>query len=98
MARNRRRYTSEYKAEAVKLVQERGLSYAEAAREMKTSKSSIRSWCSLAERGELGVAKSGSSPMTAQDELHRLRKEVRLLREEREILKKAAAFFAKESL
>ena len=97
MAQNRRRYTREYKAEAVKLVQERGLSYAEAAREMKTSKSSIRSWCALAERGELGEADSGSSPLKAQDELHKLRKQVRRLQEEREILKKATALFATEN-
>ncbi len=96
MARKRRRYTNEYKAEAVRLVQERGLSYAEAAREMKTSKSSIRSWCSLAERGELEGASTSGSPMSAQDELQKLRREVRRLREEREILKKAAAFFAQE--
>jgi len=60
--------------------------------------SSIRAWCKAAQGGRLGGSLAPSRPMTADEELAKLRKEVRILKEEREILKKAAAFFAKETL
>lgn len=96
MARKRRSYTDEFKREAVRLVQERGLTYTQVGRDLGVGKSLIRDWClkaaSTAE--EEGEASSGSA---VEAELRRLRRENAILREEREILKKAAAFFAKET-
>ena len=97
MARKRRSYTDEFKQEAVRLVQEHGLSYAQASRDLGVCKSVIRAWVRKAEAGELGGSTSAVSPDAVHEENRRLRREVALLREEREILKKAAAFFASES-
>lgn len=89
----RRKYTREFKVSAVKLVNEQGYSIAEAARSLGVDPASVRGWvvkfCS-----EPGLAPSGDGAMAA--ELQRLRKENARLLIEREILKKAAAFFAKE--
>ena len=94
----RRKYSLEFKQEAVKLVQEEELTYAEVGKDLGVCKSTIRQWCKKAEAGELGGRRSPARPLTMEEELAKLRREVRILREEREILKKAAAFFAKENL
>lgn len=88
--RKRRNYTKEFKEEAVKLITEQGYSYAEAGRNLGVNPNLISKW-----KREIEGDESGSTvPMQA--ELKRLRKENKRLKLEREILKKAAAFFAKE--
>lgn len=94
----RRRYTLEFKQEAVRLVQEEGLTYAQVGSDLGVDRSTIRVWSLAAQDGQLGGVTSRARPLSAEEELAKLRKEVRVLREEREILKKAAAFFAKENL
>jgi len=88
-------YTKEFKEEAVKLVTEAGLSVQEVARRLSVGKSTIEYWIRKARRGGL----SGQGKATAEEmEINRLRRENAELKMERDILKKAAAYFAKESL
>ena len=89
----KRKFTREFKVSAVKLVNEQGYSIPEAARSLGVDPASVRSWVSKFS-AEAGLAPSGEGAMAA--ELRRLRQENARLRMEREILKKAAAFFAKE--
>lgn len=91
-------YTKEFKEEAVKMVTEARLSVPEVARRVSVSKSTIAYWVKLAKEGTL--SNDGKQrPVTAEQmEVARLRREVAELRMERDILKKAAAYFAKESL
>ena len=97
MARTRRIYTPEFKAEAVKLVTEQGYSIAEAARSLGINDNLIRNWKqALAAQGDRAFPGPGQLP-AAEEELRRLRAENRRLLAERDILKKAAAFFAKEA-
>lgn len=96
MTGKRRQYTQEFKDSAVKLVTEQGYKIAEAARNLGIDERILGRWKREAE--EIG----GSRPEAAnwkemQAELARLKKENQRLKMEREILKKAAAFFAKES-
>jgi len=94
MKRRRRTFTEEFKAEAVALVLNQGLSTAQVAKDLGLSDSAIRKWVRTANAQQT----SGTDLTPSErDELKRLRSEVRLLREERTILKKAAAYFAKES-
>lgn len=90
----RRNYTDEFKEEAVKLVTEQHYKVTEAARNLGVHHSLLRRWIK-----ERSPESESSSKMTVQlkDELKRLKRENEQLRMEREILKKAAAFFAKES-
>lgn len=98
MARTRRTYTSEFKAEAVKLVTEQGYSVAEAARSLGITDNLIRNWKqALQAKGDHAFPGRGNlSPF--EEENRRLRAENKRLLVERDILKKAAAFFAKEAL
>lgn len=88
----RRSYTREFKEEAVKLINEQGYSYAEAGRNLGVNPNQLSRWKREIEedKGDPGSAAS------LQAELKRLRKENKRLKLEREILKKAATFFAKE--
>lgn len=97
MARKRRSYTREFKIEAVKLVTEQGYSVAEAARSLGLHETLLRSWkLALEEDGEQAFPGKGNlSPF--EDELRRLRAENKRLQMERDILKKATAFFAREA-
>jgi len=97
MARSRRTYTPQFKTEAVKLVTEQGYSFAEAARSLGISENLLRNWKrALREEGEQAFPGNGHlSPL--EEELRRLRAENRRLLAERDILKKAAAFFAREA-
>ncbi len=97
MARTRRIYTPEFKAEAVKLVTEQGYSLAEAARSLDRNENLIRSWKrTLEAEGDQAFPGHGKlSPF--EEENRRLRAENKRLLMEREILKKAAAFFAREA-
>jgi len=93
----RKNYTREFKREAVSLVTEQGYRVSEAARNLGIHGSLLRRWRSQLEK-EGKDAFPGKGHMTAeQEEIRRLRREVQQLRMEREILKKATAFFAKES-
>ncbi len=96
--RRRRTYTPEFKTEAVKLVTEQGYSVAEAARSLGLSEILVRSWKhALESKGSDAFPGHGKLP-AVEDELRRLRAENKRLLAERDILKKAAAFFAKEAL
>ena len=93
----RRRFSREFKVEAVKLVKERGVSAAQAARDLGVHENVLRKWVK-----EFGSDPAQSFPgqgqmKPEQQEIERLRREINKLRAERDILKKAAAFFAKES-
>jgi transposase len=97
MPRTRRTYTPEFKTEAVKLVTEQGYSVAEAARSLGISENLIRSW-KQALQGQGDQAFPGHGHLSPQEqELARLRAENKRLLAERDILKKAAAFFAREA-
>jgi transposase len=92
----RRKYTTEFKEEAVKLITEQGYQVAEAARNLGVNASVLGRWKREVEEGRQGA--SGNGDLKAvKAEVNRLRKENKRLRLEREILKKAAAFFARES-
>lgn len=94
----RRKFSREYKLEAVKLIRERGVSVAQAARDLDVHENVLRKW----------VKEYGSDPSQAfpghgqmkpeQLEIERLRREVAKLKAERDILKKAAAYFAKDAI
>ena len=89
-----KRYSEEYKAEAVKLVTERRLKVPDAAADLGVGKSTLDKWVRDArQRKAAGVELTPNE----LEELKRLRKENRILREEHAILKKAAAYFAKDS-
>ena len=91
--RHRRKFTDEFKAETVKLIRESGRTVGSVARELDLTETAVRSWAKRADA-------SGSADMLSPDEraeLRRLRKENSELRMEKEILRKATAFFAKES-
>jgi transposase len=93
----RRTYTPEFKVEAVKLVTEQGRSLAEAARSLGIRENLLRKWKQAGEaQGEQAFPGHGNRP-ALEEELRRLRADVKRLQMERDILKKATAFFAKES-
>ena len=97
MANKRRTYTDEFKVEAVKLVTEKGLSVAEACRSLEVCETLLRSWKAAFEaEGNDAFPGNGRLP-AVEEELRRLRAENKRLLMERDILKKAAAFFAKEA-
>lgn len=98
MATEKKKYTPEFKIEAVKLITEQGYRPTEAARNLGIHPSALNRWRSqLASEGK--NAFPGKGRLTPEkEELQKLRKEVQRLKMERDILKKAAAFFAKESM
>ena len=92
----RRTFSREYKIAAVKKITEQGMSYAQVARDLEIRDSMIRNWKKALEKdGTLDAGMTSSN--SVEDELKRLREENRQLKMERDILKKATAFFAKES-
>ena len=97
MARPRRTYTAEFKAQAVKLVTEQGRSFVEAAHDLGIGESTLRSWRqAIVADGERAFPGRGNPP-AHEEEIRRLRAEVKRLTMERDVLKKATAFFARES-
>ncbi|ANO50082.1 transposase [Woeseia oceani] len=90
--RTRRNYTEDFKREAVALVTEQGYTIAEAARSLGVGANLIGRWRRQFEDQASGAGLAGDE----KEELKRLRKEVRQLRMEKEILKKASQYFAKE--
>ena len=95
---NLRRYSQEFKDQAVKLVTENGHSISEAARQVSIPITTLRQWVNKVKKTDVIGIESLPDIPDAADENRRLRKEVLRLKEENEILKKATAFFAKESL
>jgi len=93
------RYTREFRQEAVKLVLDEGLSWGEAARRLSLPTSTLANWVRAAKSGKLGDVGKNYRPLTEVEmELARVKKENVELKMERDILKKAAAYFARESL
>ena len=94
--RPRRNFSDEYKAGAVALVLDEGKSITQVAKDLDLTPSSLGKWVEQA-RADSGKSSRGTLTTGEKDELAKLRKEVRELRLEREILKKATVFFAKEN-
>jgi transposase len=93
--RPRRRFDDDFKAQAVRLVLDEGKSVGAVARDLDLTETALRVWVKQAQADR---SKGRTGLTTAErEELARLRKENRILAEERDILKKATAFFAKQS-
>ena len=93
----RRKFTPEFKSEAVKLATQPGQSIGKVAKNLDLTETALRSWVKQAAT-DAGNGPSGALTTAEKHELSALRKEVRQLRMEREILKKATAFFAREQM
>ena len=92
----RKTYTREFKIEAVKLITEKGYSIAEASRNLGVEYSVLRRWKQQFTK-DPSTAFRGKGPLSPQDEeLRRLKRELEKTKEERDILKKAVAYFAKD--
>ena len=97
MARQRRSYTREFKVEAIQLVTETGYSVAEAARSRDLGETLLRSWKQAVEKQpDLAFPGHGHLP-AIEEELRQLKAENKRLQMERDILKKATAFFASQN-
>ena len=94
--RKRRQFTEEFKADAVKLVRNGGRSIGQVAKDLDLTETALRDWVRRAQI-EAGEGPPGALTQAEREELVKLRRENKRLQMEREILKKAAAFFAKES-
>ena len=95
----RGKYTKEFRQEAVKLVIEEKMSWHEAGRRLSLAPSTIGNWVKAYKAGKLGEIGKTQRPLTEIEmELARTKKELAEVKMERDILKKAAAYFAKESL
>ena len=97
MGTPRRPYPAPFRAEAVALVHSSERSIPAIARDLGVSEGALRQWV---QQAEVDTGRGPAEALTTDDraELTRLRRDVRILEQEREILKKAAAFFAKETL
>ena len=98
MVITRRKFSKEFKVEAVRLVTEGGVSFSQASRDLDIGEKMLRRWAK-----ELATSPQDAFPglgkmKPEQEEMSRLQKEVAKLKMERDILKKAAAYFAKESM
>lgn len=94
----RRRFSREFKIEAVKLVKERGVGIAQASRDLDIGANVLRRWVKELSVDAEHAFPGGGNMKPEQAEITRLKKEVAKLKMERDILKKAAAYFAKESM
>jgi transposase-like protein len=94
--RPRRKFTEEFRREVVELCKRGDRSVGAVARDLDLTETAVRKWVKQYEVDQ-GHGPPGALTTAEKEELGRLRREVRQLREEREILKKAAAFFAKEN-
>ena len=94
MPRSRPPYPEQFRREAVELVRTSGRAIKEIASDLGVTEQSLRNWV---KQYEVDVGTRPGISSDEREELKRLRRENRVLREEREILKKAAAFFVKES-
>ena len=94
----RRRFSREFKLEAVRLVKDRGVAVAQAARDLAVHENVLRKWIREAKTDPQHAFPGHGQMKPEQLEIDRLRREVAKLRAERDILKKAAAFFAREAI
>ena len=94
----RRQFSLEFKLEAVRLVKERGVSVAQASRDLEVHENVLRKWMREATADPQQAFPGQGVMKPEQAELDRLRKENTKLRMERDLLKKAAAYFARESM
>ena len=94
--RKRRSFTDEYKAEVVELIRKSGKSIGAVARELGLTETAVRAWVQQA-AVDAGRGPTGVLTTAEREEFAQLRRRVKTLEMEREILKKATAFFAKES-
>jgi transposase len=94
----RRRFSREFKLEAVKLVRERGVTAAQAARDLDVHENVLRKWVREFAADPQQAFPGQGQMKPEQLEIERLRREVQKLKAERDILKKAAAYFAREAL
>ena len=93
------RFTKEFREEAVKMLTEGGLSVMEISNRLSLPKSTLERWIRIFKAGNLGEVGKGQRPLTEMEmELAQVKKELSLTKMERDILKIAAAYFAKESL
>jgi transposase len=90
-------YPAAFRIEALELIRSSGKSIPVLARDLGVSDQTLRNWQRQAQV-EAGQGRPGELTSAERDELRRLRREVKVLQQEREILRKAAAFFAKEPL
>jgi transposase len=93
----RRKFTREFKLEAVRLIKERGVSYVQAAQDLGVHQSVLRTWVKGFEADPQQSFPGQGQMKPEQLEIARLKRELTKLKAERDILKKAAAYFAKES-
>tara|TARA_R110002124_G_scaffold81437_1_gene214647 strand:+ start:109 stop:399 length:291 start_codon:yes stop_codon:yes gene_type:complete len=94
----RRKFSREFKLEAVRLVKERGVAVAQAARDLDVHQNVLRKWIRDFASDPQHAFPGHGQVKPEQLEIDRLRKEVAKLKAERDILKKAAAFFAREAI
>jgi transposase len=94
----RRKFGREFKVEAVRLVRERGVSVAQAARDLDVHETVLHRWIKQLSADPQHAFAGQGQMKPEQVEIDRLRKEVARLRAERDILKKAAAFFARDAI
>ena len=94
----RRKFTREFKLEAVRLIKERGVSYVQAGEDLGVHQSQLRSWVKAFAHDPQHAFPGHGQMKPEQLEIAQLRREVAKLKAERDILKKAAAYFAKESI
>jgi transposase len=92
--KQRRSFSKQFKAETVGLIRTSGQSIPQVCRDLDLAESVVRRWVAQA---EIDAGQREGLTTAEREELARLRRAVRVLREERDILKKAAAFFAKET-
>lgn len=93
------RYSKEFRHEAVKMIIEDGLTAYEASRQLSLPKSTLENWVRAYKAGKLSDIDGEKLPLTqVEEELERVKRELAQVKQERDILKKAAAYFARESL
>ena len=92
--KTRRQFSKQFKAETVALIRTSGKSVPQVCRDLDLAESVVRRWLTQA---EIDDGRRAGLTTAEREELSKLRKEVRVLREERDILKKAAAYFARET-
>ena len=97
MAGKRRVYTDEFKFDAVRLVLEEGLTKAETSRRLGVNQNSLGKWVKAFRQDRENAFPGKGRQTPEQEEIKRMREEIRQLKMERDILKKATAFFAKET-